>query len=726
MPIRFYEEEKLFKLDTPGSTAVLQIYDEGYLLGLYYGAPIPDMHFDNFTFRDYFASFCPRNENLRDRFFSPDVFPIEYSGFGTGDFRPAAVAIRNADGNDCTDFRYESYVIRPGKPKLEGLPATYVTDERDAETLEITMLDRTTGAAAILSYTVFETESVIARSVRIENRSERPMDIEKVSSVSLNLPDADYDFIHLWGRWAAERNLQRTPLRHGQQSVSSVRGSSSHFHNPFAALARRGADEDHGEVYGVNLVYSGNFDITVDVDSYETLRLNAGIAPAGFLWHLLPGESFQTPEAVTVFTTDGLGEMSRIFHRLYLHNLIRGRYKTERRPVLINAWEGCFFDFDDEKMVSFAARAAEMGFEMLVMDDGWFGHRDGDDSSLGDWFVYKDKIRGGLGPMIERIRALGLKFGIWFEPEMISPDSKLYQAHPDWCLRVPGRPNSIARNQYVLDMTREDVRDNIFEQMRKILSENDIAYVKWDFNRNLTEAGSACLPAERGEEIFHRFVLGTYSLLERLLAEFPDLLIEGCSGGGGRFDPGMLYYTPQIWTSDNTDPIERLAIQFGTSLCYPASAMGAHVAKCPRTGYETKGNIALWGTFGCELDPNTLTEEEKTIIRGQVADYHRFYDLLHYGDLYRVTTPFENAFRCAWEMVSPDKREMLFTNVTMRFSHNRKYIVRFKGLNPALTYRLEETGEEFSGAFLMNAGLNLGCYPFGDGESFRLYFTADR
>ncbi len=712
----------MFKLDTRTSTYIIEIFEENYLVCPYYGAKIPDNAVEGLAYRGGFASFSPNNANVKDGWFSPDIFPLEYSGFGTGDFRKSAVAVRNSDGNNATDFRYVSHRIYAGKPAI-GLPATYANSDDECETLEIETLDKVTGIKAVLLYTVFIGHGAMTRSVRIENTSGKEAYIEKVYSASVSLNDMDYDFIHLYGRHCVERNLVHSKLEHGQMSISSTRGSSSHFHNPFCALAKKGTDEDNGEVYGFNLVYSGSFDITVDCDYYETTRVNIGINPDGFSWKLESGESFQAPEAVMVFTEKGLGEMSRIFHRLYSNNLIRGKYKTEKRPLLINSWEAAYFDFDTEKLVSFAERAKELGIEMLVMDDGWFGKRNSDNCSLGDWYVNEDKLKGGLGELIRRVNELGLKFGIWYEPEMISPDSDIYRAHPDWCLHVPGRDNSIARHQYVIDMSRKDVRDNIYEQMKSVLSKYRIDYVKWDFNRNLTEAGSALLDSDRGEEIFHRFVLGTYEVMGRLVDEFPNLLIENCSGGGGRFDPAMLYFTPQIWASDNTDAIERLAIQFGTSLCYPAATMGAHVSMSRRTGFETKGNVAMWGTFGYELDPNKLSDREKDIVHRQIADYHKYYDLIRFGDLYRITAPWDNAYRCCWEIVSPDKKEMLFTNVTMRYYHNDKYIVRFRGLDENRYYKLEGTEEKYSGALLMKAGYNLTRYPKGTGDSFTLHFV---
>ena len=727
MPIQFYENEKIFKLDTAGSSYVIKIFPKGILLNLYYGGYIPDTALTDFGKNEFPSSFSPLTPGIEWPF-SADTYPIEYSGFGTSDSRKTAAAIRNADGNSVTDFRYVSHRIYPGKPALEGLPATYASED-EAQTLELTACDEVTGAELVLTYTVFENLSAMARSVRLTNKGGRPMDIEKLYSAQYQLIEMDYDFLSLYGNYYTERLLDRTPLRHGVQSVSSSRGSSSHYYNPFLALAKRGWDEDHGEVYGFNFVYSGSFDITADCDYCETTRVLVGINPDGFRWHLEPGESFQAPEAVSVFTDKGLGEMSRIFHRLYREHLIRGRWKTEKRPLLINSWEAAGMDINEEKLISFAERAKDFGVEMLVMDDGWFGKRDNDTTSLGDWTVDERKFPGGLGRMIEKINSLGLKFGIWFEPEMISPVSELYKAHPDWCLQVPGRKMSIGRHQYVLDMSRADVRDHIFAQMDAILSQNNIAYLKWDFNRNLTEAGSALLSAERGGEIWHRFVLGTYELLERLLKAHPDLLLESCSGGGGRYDAGMLYYSPQIWASDKTDAIERLGIQFGSTLCYPSSAMGAHVSRNSRTGFATRGNVALWGTFGYELDPNNLTEEEIGIAKQQVELYHRTYKLIHEGDLYRMTSPWDDpaansraGYCCSWEFVSPDKSEMLYTTVTMRQYPCFKHYVRFKGLDPDKYYKLCSTGAVYSGALLMNAGLNVIGAAHNTGESTVLRF----
>lgn len=723
MPITFDSEKRIFKLDTATSSYIFEIYEENYIVHLYYGAKIPDCNVTQLKYRGSFPSFSPNNINVSDPMFSPDVTPLEYSGEGTGDFRSAAVAVRNADGNNSTDFRYKSHKIYGGKPAIEGLPALYVENDADAQTLELLAEDSVTGVQAVLYYTVFENLGAMTRSVKIINASVRPVEIEKVYSSCVEFHTHDYELLTLYGKWGKERSLERRALAHGRQLVSSKRGSSSHHHNPFAAIVDKGATEDYGSAYGFNLVYSGNFAFEAEVNQFAGTRVLMGINPDGFGWKLEPGSSFSSPEVVMVYSANGIGEMSRIFHRLYRKHLIRGKWKDIKRPLLINNWEATGMEFTGEQLVTFAERAAELGIDMLVMDDGWFGNRDSDRCALGDWTVNEQKLGGTLSEFIEKINALGLKFGIWYEPEMISRDSELYRAHPDWCIHVPGREKSIARYQYVLDYSRQDVRDYIFGEMYKVLSANKIDYLKWDFNRNLTEVGSAQLPPERQKEVFHRFVLGTYEVMDRLTKAFPDMLIENCSGGGGRFDPGMLYYSPQIWTSDNTDPIERLSIQFGTSMCYPASTMGAHVSASRRTGYETKGNVALWGSFGYELDPNKFTEEDKKIVKQQVGEYHKYYDVIHFGDLYRLISPSENPFRAAWEFVSEDKTEALLTSVVMRKPEDRALFIKLKGLDPDKYYIDEDTHEVYSGALLMNAGLCI-IASTDDGTSFKKYFKA--
>ncbi len=722
MPISFDSVKKIFKLDTATSSYVIEIYEENYLAHLYYGAKIPDTNLSAFKFRSPFASFSPNNINIKDWKFSPDVCPLEYQGEGSGDFRISAVAIRNADGNNVTDMRYKSHKIYSGKPGIEGMPSLYTEDDSEASTLEILTEDAVTGVQAVLYYTVFENLGAMTRRVKIINNSDKAVDIERVFSCCIDFSTYNYDLLTLYGKWVKERSLERRPLARGRQGVSSKRGSSSHFQNPFAALVDNNTTEDFGNAYGFNLVYSSNFAIDVEVDGYGGTRFLMGINPDSFGWKLEAGASFDAPEAVMVYSANGIGEMSRTFHKLYSKHLVRGKWKNIKRPLLINNWEATGMDFDGDTIVSFAAKAKELGIEMLVMDDGWFGYRNDDRSSLGDWQVNEEKLGGTLANLIDRINALGLKFGIWYEPEMISRDSNLYRAHPDWCLHVPNREKSIGRHQYVLDYSRQDVRDYIFNEMYKVLSANKVDYLKWDFNRNLTEVGSAILPADRQKEVFHRYVLGTYEVMDRLTKAFPDMLIENCSGGGGRFDPAMLYYSPQIWTSDNTDPIERLAIQFGTSMCYPASTMGAHVSASRRTGYDTKGNVALWGSFGYELNPNKFTEEEAELVKAQVAEYHKYYDVIHFGELYRLISPFEDAFRAAWMFVAEDKSEALVTSVVMRQPYDDAFTLKLKGLDPDKYYQDEETGEIYSGALLMNAGLCLTWTDNDDGSSFKKYF----
>lgn len=722
MPVIYDEQTKIFKLDTAESTYIIQNC-EGFLLQLYYGKKIPDTNLLNMTKRGGFASFSPHNADNNRPGFSLDVLPMAYSCNGSGDFRLAALSIKDSDGRTTTDIRYVDHKIYNGKPKLKGLPATYCNDDSEAQTLEIITLDAYTGARVILCYTVFEKYSVITQSVRVENIGQKAFEIEKIASCCVNLPSQAYNMVHLAGSWARERRVTTRHLVQGIQSIASKRGASSHNHNPFVALVDDNGGEDYGNAYGFNLVYSGNFSADVETDFYDCSRLVMGINPIDFTWLVEPGDEFQSPEVVMVYSDCGMGKMSRTFHDLYNNNLIRGEWKNKKRPLLINSWEGSGFDFDQETLVRYAKEAKKLGIELLVMDDGWFGHRNSDDSSLGDWFVNENKLHGGLTKLIERVNAEGLQFGIWYEPEMISEDSELYRIHPDWCVHVGNRGRSPARNQFVIDMTRQDVRDCIFEQMYDVLSKNNIAYLKWDYNRAITEPGSALLDSHHSKEFFHRFILGTYELMERITSAFPHILFESCSGGGGRFDPGMLYYMPQAWASDNTDPIDRLTIQFGTSMCYPSSSMGAHVSANKRTGFETKAAVAMAGTFGYELDPKEMSDEDKELVKKQVADYHRFYNVVHYGDLYRLIAPTEDEFKCAWQNVAKDKSEALLTVVIKNKPHNNFLLIKMKGLDPNKYYRDEADGEIYSGALLMNAGINLTDGGLNAGRSFVKYFT---
>ncbi len=714
MSIIFDESRNIFKLDTKNSTYAIKISEGNYLLHIYYGKKLNDTNLDFLIPHNVDVSFSPRAKSVKsDDTFSTDIVPMEYSVNGTGDYRVSALQIRAACGNAATDVRYRSHKIYKGKYSLPGLPATYVNTEDEADTLEIVTEDVHTGAVVTLYYGVFNNYDAITRAVKVENTGKDPFEIERVYSTCVHFNRMDMDMIGLWGSWARERTVARRPLEHGIREVKSKRGSSSHYHNPFVALCDHNTTEQIGDAYGFSFVYSGNFSAQVEVDAYSQTRVIMGLEDTDFGWHMECGETFYAPEVVMVYSDEGLGGMSRTYHKLYRYNLCRGKYKTAKRPLLVNNWEGTYMDFTGDKLISIAKDAAELGIELFVLDDGWFGERNNDKSSLGDWFVNEKKLGRTMKELVDEINGMGLKFGLWFEPEMVSPISKLYEAHPDWCLHVGDRERSEARNQLILDMSREDVRDYLVETISKVLDSANIEYIKWDFNRNLTEVGSALLPPERQKELFHRYVLGLYDLNERLLKKYPYLLLEGCSGGGGRFDPGMLYYVPQIWASDDSDAMERIRIQYGTSFVYPASTISAHVSASPNhqtsraTSFETRGNIALAGAFGYELDLNKLTDEERALVSKQVENYHKYYDVIQNGDQYRLVSPFENEHYSAWEYVSEDKREVLFTFAVMRGFFATSVQIKLPGLDPDLIYVDQATGKEYSGSALMYGGLNM-------------------
>ncbi len=695
----------------------MQVTPAGRLVHLYYGHSLPE---GDYTLADFPPT--PSQPSISPNSPEPDGIDSvgtalsEYPTFGLGDFRPSAIQAVGEDGTRVLDLRYHCHKIYPGKPRIPGLPATYAADD-EAETLEIELMDDPTGLIVTLVYTVFENHPVITRSVKAFNGGQKPIKLLRIDSLALDLPENRYDLVHLWGCWAMERTPERTPLIHGGMKISSTRGASSHTHNPFVALVDHEATEEYGEAMGFAFVYSGSFQIQTEVDFAGQVRLLMGLNPDNFSWTLNPGEQFNTPEGVMVYSDQGLGGMSRAFHKLFSHNLIRGPWRDKDRPILVNNWEATYFNFNEEKLLSIGRSAAELGIEMLVMDDGWFGKRDDDHSSLGDWFVDHHKLPEGLKSLSDKLHEMGLKMGIWFEPEMISPDSDLYRAHPDWALHIPGRPNSPSRWQYVLDMSRQDVQDYLFERMSDILSSAKIEYVKWDFNRNFSEVGSALLPPDRQGEVEHRYMLGLYSLLERILTAFPELLLEGCAGGGGRFDAGMLYYAPQIWTSDDTDAIERLTIQQGTSYCYPPSTMSAHVSACPNhqtgrvTPFKTRGIVAMGGSFGYELDLTKLSDEEKEEVKRQVALYHELAPVIRNGDYYRL----ENSpTLAAWETVSADGTEVVASAVVPMARIVNTHFVRLRGLEEEASYRDMDSGKVYSGGMLMHAGINLTPYRLRD------------
>lgn len=712
MPITFNEKNRVFKLDAGNSTYAFLIEPNGYIAHLCYGGKI-DSDALEYLYRPMDRAFSPAAPGTQAPE-SRDVIPQEFGTNGIGDFHAPGVIVRQENGHTVTDFKYRSHKIYKGKPTLEGLPATFGADG-EVDTLELSLHDAASDVEFILLYSTFTKYNAIARAAKVVNRSGETVRIEKLSSASVDFPGADFELLHLPGAWGRERAVERRKLSHTRTVIESVRGLSSHQQNPFFALAAPQTTETAGEAYGITLLYSGNFAAELELDQFNLLRAQIGINERTFEWVLAPGESFTAPEALLVYSADGLGDMSRTFHNLFHDHLIRSYWKDRKRPILVNNWEATYFNFNEEKLLAIAKDAADLGIEMLVLDDGWFGKRDDDRTSLGDWFVNESKLKGGLGRLVSEVNRLGLKFGLWFEPEMISHDSELYRAHPDWCLHVPGRGASEGRNQLVLDMSRPEVVDYLFGVITGILDSANIEYIKWDANRHLTEVGSAAVPPERQKEIAHRYVLGMYELHERLLKRYPKLLIEGCSGGGGRFDAGMLYYVPQIWTSDDTDALERLKIQYGTSMLYPCSTMGAHVSDCPnhQTGrtnpFPTRGIVALSGTFGYELDLNKMTEEERSFIREQVAAYHKYNRLVTGGDFHRITDPFDPATVVViWEHAARDRSEALVTMVQPRNIPNGPvFRCRLRGLDPAAVYELEQTGERFTGEMLMQAGFHV-------------------
>lgn len=719
--IFYNEKDKAFKLRANNTDYMMKVCEEGYLAHVYYGNKVPDEDL-TYLLRLDESPFTPAT-NDRDRASFMDTLPFEYPCFGLGDYRESAFKIMDADGMSTSDLRYVSHKMYEGKPKLEGLPATFATEESGCSTLKITMYDKYADIEVVLIYTAFDKLDVITRSAVITNKSEKPFKITRALSACVDFDTDKMDMITLNGSWARERAVERCRLHHGKQLVDSCRGESSHQNNPFVALCDNNADEDKGEVFGFNFVYSGNFYAQAEVTQHKKTRFLMGINPLDFEWLLEKGESFTCPEVVMVHSDEGIGKMSRTFHDLYRNNLIRGEYKDKRRPILINNWEATYFNFDTDKLIDIAKEASKLGIEMLVMDDGWFGHRDSDNSSLGDWFVYEKKLKGGLKYLVDEVNKLGMKFGIWFEPEMISPDSELYKAHPDWAIQIKGRPLTLCREQYVLDYSRKEVRDYVYGMMKKILDSANIEYIKWDMNRQLTEVGSATLPAERQRELWHRYVLGVYDLMDRLTTDYPHILLENCSGGGARFDPGMLYYSPQIWCSDDTDAIERLKIQHGTSMCYPCSAMGAHVSDCPNhtvgrnTPFKTRGHVAMVGTFGYELDVTRIPQEDRDAIPAQIEEFNKFNKLVRTGDHYRIGNMFEDNSWDAWEFVAKDKSEALFEFVQVLGRPNeRSRRIKLKGLEAdAYYYEENEPDKKISGAALMNAGINIAKMWNGDG-----------
>lgn len=706
--ITYLENSKQFQLDTDNSSYVMQVRD-GFLLHIYYGERLNVTDHSYMRWEQGRAAFSCCLEGCQG--FILDDTPLEYPCFGRGDLRSPALEIINPDGTNICDLRYVSHKIIGGKPGLPGLPAFYAEEGDRASTLVITLRDNISLVECDLYYTVFEDYNIISRHTVIRNCGEKPCHIKAAASACVDFDHMDFEVISNYGTHCRERMIERFRLNHGKFELASRRGSSGHVHNPFLILASPTADEDHGEFYGVLLVYSGSHAITAEGTQYNACRLLAGLNPDGFSWKLEQNGEFTTPEAVLCYTDKGLTSLSHIYNKAINDRLIRGKYKNARRPVLLNSWEACYFSFDEARLLKIGKCAADLGIELLVIDDGWFGKRNTDNCSLGDWVIDRKKLPNGLDNIYKMLKENNCGLGIWFEPEMVSPDSDLYRAHPDWCLHIENRPRSEGRHQLMLNLSRPEVCDYLYDSIAKILDSGMISYVKWDFNRNMAEVGSEVLPPDRQGEVSHRYYLGLYSLLERLTQSFPEVLFESCSGGGGRFDAGMLYYMPQTWTSDNSDAIERLKIQYGTSLVYPMSAISAHVSASPNhqtahvTDFATRFTVAFTGSFGYELDPTSLSEEEKLLVAKSAELYKKYGYVLVTGDYYRLKTNYEEDC-AAWCAVSQDRAVCVagYVNTHVRLYDKNQHI-RLKGLDKDTAYKDIFTGQTYSGAQLMGFGL---------------------
>ena len=731
--IKFDQKNKTFRIDTPSSTYCITVAQKGYLSHSYYGPKIGDDDVSYLTRQ--FEYFMSQGDVFREKHTLLDFLPQEMPTDGMGDFRESALAISNDKGNNGVELMYKDFKILDEAQTLPGLPSVF---GNKAQTLEIICQDEILQTQVHLFYTVFEDLDAIIRSTRIVNYGTNPIFIKKALSASFDIDSDNYDVITLHGSWARERHIERHPVHMGKQGVLSMRGETSHQEHPFIALVDHNTDENSGKVYAMNFIYSGNFLADVQKNQFDSIRMVMGINPENFCWKLNAGQIFDTPQAVLVFSDKGLNGMSHTFHDLYRDHLIRSPYKNKMRPILINNWEATYFNFDTEKLLDIAREASKDGIEMLVMDDGWFGCRNSDNCSLGDWFVNEEKIKGGLKYLVEEVNKLGMKFGIWFEPEMISPDSDLYRSHPDWAIQIQGRTPGMSRQQLVLDITRKEVEDYAYECVAKILRSANIEYVKWDMNRQLSDIGSLSLPADQIGEFYHRYVLALYRMQNKLVTEFPNLLLENCSGGGARFDPGMFYFSPQIWCSDDTDAIERLSIQEGTALIYPLSTMGAHVSVCPNhavgrvTPFKTRGYVALSGTFGYELDITKLPQEERALIPHQVELYKKYSDLVRTGDYWRIASYSQNHEYDCWMSLSKDKKRALVTFVQV-FNHPnyKTRFIKIQGLDENKKYKISFPDEnqndfpviEMTGLTIKNAGIPV-KRDWGDFNAKLIYIEA--
>ncbi len=710
MAVIYDKENRTFTLHTVNSTYQMGIGRYGYLLHLYYGNRTDgDMSY-LLTYADRGFSGNP-HEAGEDRTFSLDALPQEYSDYGNGDYRFSCLQVKDHTGVFGSDLRYCSHRILPGKYGIPKLPAVYAAEE-EAKTLEIILKDARAGVEVTLYYGVIEELDVITRAVSVKNIGDTEISLAKVYSGCLDFVTGDYEVLHFHGRHGMERVAERTPVATGSLSFGSRRGTSSHQHNPFFILAEKNTTEDAGSCYGMSLLYSGSFRCEIERDQYRQTRMAIGVQDEMFDYPLEPGEIFHAPEAAFAFSGEGLALLSQKYHKLIRDHVCRGIYRNARRPILINNWEATYFDFNGDQIIAIAKQAAELGVEMLVLDDGWFGKRESDHTGLGDWFVNEEKMGGPLSSVVEQVNALGMKFGLWIEPEMVSEDSAFYRAHPDYAFQIPGKKPVMGRSQLVLDFSRKEVVDAILKQITDVIDKANIAYIKMDMNRSIMDVCTALEGKQNQGAILYQYVLGVYDFLDRLLTRYPKLLIEGCSGGGGRFDAGMLYYTPQIWCSDNTDAIERIRIQHGTSFGYPVSAVGSHVSAVPnhqtgrRTSLVTRGVVALAGSFGYELDLNMISGEEKEIVKKQIADCKKYWNLTHEGLYFRLHDPSEHMETAAWEFVAEDKSEALLNVVTLDTHCNPPAsYVKLKGLEETGCYRIEGSEQKYTGSALMYAGL---------------------
>ena len=697
MSIVFHPQSRTFHLYNACISYIFKVLPSGHLGQLYCGKALRDR--PDF---DHLFETAPRSMAAcffdDDTAYSLEHIRQEYAVCGAGDTRLPALDARMADGSRLLDLQYQSHAVTPGKPPIEGLPATYTEQDDEADTLTVTLADPLAGVTVTLFYTVFAQLPAIARHAEIACTGENPVSLDRAMSLCLDLPDSDYEMVELTGAWARERHVATRPLAEGVQAVYSLRGHSSHQFNPFLALKRPDCGEMHGEVYGFSLVYSGNFLAQADVDPYHVTRVTMGIHPQNFSWTLRPGETFATPEAVMVYSDRGLYGMSQAFHTLYRSRLARGVWRDAVRPVLVNNWEATYFDFNEEKLLALATEAKALGIELFVLDDGWFRNRSSDETGLGDWEVDTAKLPGGLKGFGEKLNAMGLQFGLWIEPEMVNPGTRLWQEHPDWVLHQPGRRPLPSRHQYVLDCSNPAVVDYLYDRLTALLDGAPVSYIKWDMNRSISDAFSCAAGPEGQGAVLHRYILGVYRLYQRLIDRFPRILFESCSSGGARFDPGMLYYAPQCWASDDTDAVERLKIQYGTSFVYPVSSMGAHVAAVPNhqlgrvTSLTTRANVAFFGAFGYEMDLTRLPPRGRELVARQVAFFKQYRRLLQFGAFWRLQSPFAHN-EAAWMTVSPDRETALVGDYLVLQQANAGYRrIRLAGLAPDRLYRVTPLG----------------------------------